>query len=230
MLLRLLLLAAPLLALSPQPVHAETPAMAAMRGTAEQFLRAATADQPGEARIEIGRLPQDTRYAACRKWEPFLPAGARVWGRLSLGMRCAEGMRASFYIPTQVRVFGAYLVAARTISIGQSVQAEDLQITEGERSQQAADLLLEPAQALGYTARTTIPAGRPLQAAHLRLPPLIEAGEQVKLIANGSGFAVTNSGQALSSAIQGQRLRVRLASGRVVEAWATAPGTAEIRH
>jgi flagella basal body P-ring formation protein FlgA len=41
--------------------------------------------------IELGELDSRLRLAPCAKVEPFLPPGARLWGKTRLGLRCTEG-------------------------------------------------------------------------------------------------------------------------------------------
>ena len=48
---------------------------------------------PGAMRVEIepGRLDPRLRLAPCEHIEPYLPPGARAWGRSRIGLRCVQG-------------------------------------------------------------------------------------------------------------------------------------------
>ena len=48
---------------------------------------------PGALRVEIepGRLDPRLRLAPCERIEPYLPPGARAWGRSRVGLRCVQG-------------------------------------------------------------------------------------------------------------------------------------------
>jgi flagella basal body P-ring formation protein FlgA len=49
----------------------------------------------------------------------------------------------------------------------------------------------------------------------VRAPQVFQAGAQVRVLAQGSGFLVTGEAQALSAGVVGQAARVRMDSGRV---------------
>lgn len=219
-----------LLGLAATAAPATTPAQDKMSRTVEDFLRAQSASAPGQVSIEVGKLPEAERYGACTHWQAFLPAGARAWGRVSVGLRCSSGGNFSLYASARVRVDGAYLVAARPIANGQSLATDDIKIVQGELTAQAADLLLADVVAVGQIARTAIATERPLQATLLRPAAVIQAGQMVKIITQGTGFSVSNEGQALAAASAGQSVRVRLANGNIVNGIARAQGWVEVRN
>src|SRR5437867_13048141 len=45
----------------------------------------------GEVEISVGEPDPRLTLAPCARYEPFLPPGARLIGRTSLGVRCVEG-------------------------------------------------------------------------------------------------------------------------------------------
>ncbi len=55
-----------------------------------------------------------------------------------------------------------------------------------------------------------------MRQAHIKSRQWFAAGETVKLVAAGDGFALEGAGQALTNGIEGQPARVRTESGRVV--------------
>src|SRR5690606_8630019 len=61
----------------------------------EQALRVYLQDELsgsfGRADITIGDVDPRLHMAPCARIEPFLPAGARLWGRGMVGVRCVEG-------------------------------------------------------------------------------------------------------------------------------------------
>lgn len=208
---------------------AQTPTQTAMTRAAEDFLREQSTTLPGQTSIEVSPPPDATRYASCQHWQAFLPAGARAWGRLSVGLRCVAGGSFSLYLNARVRVEGSYLVAARPITNGQTIAAGDIKLIQGELTAQAHDLLLAESDAIGRVARTAIAPERPLQASLLRTEAVVAAGQTVKVIMQGQGFSVSNEGQALAAASLDQPVRVRLASGKIVTAVARGKGLVEVR-
>ena len=79
--------------------RAEPPAQAPAAQAIRMFLERATTGLPGRVAIEFGALDAQARPAPCARVEPFLPAGARLWGRTSLGLRCSDGTGWSAFMP-----------------------------------------------------------------------------------------------------------------------------------
>lgn len=195
----------------------------------ESFLVERSASLAGKVDVEVGPIAENERHAACRRWEAFMPEGARVWGRVSVGVRCTVGANAGLYVTAKVKVIGRYLVAARGLAGGQPLSAEDMKYVDGELTAQPADILLSEQEALGLVTRAFIPADRPLRAAFLRQDVAVTAGEVVKVIARGSGFTVAAEGQAITSGGIGQSVRVKNSSGAVLTATITNKGVVETR-
>ena len=57
---------------------------------------------------------------------------------------------------------------------------------------------------------------------------LLKAGAQVRVSAQGPGYAVTSAGQALSAGSVGQTVRVRMDNGRIVSGIVSEDGTVTI--
>ena len=49
---------------------------------------------PLRMEVSVGALDERLRLAPCARVEPYLPAGARLWGRTRLGLRRRDGRRA----------------------------------------------------------------------------------------------------------------------------------------
>ena len=203
---------------NPAPVRAEV----------ARFLDIQSRSLPGEVSIQVGDFAADNALPPCIQLEAFLPPGSRPWGRLTVGVRCLAPSTWSAYVPAEIRVRGTYLVTAVPLVAGQVVGPDDLRRETGELSAQAADILTDPSQAIGYAARVSLATGKPLAASHLRLPPAVVQGQPVKVVSRGSGFQVANDGTALSTAGDGQSAQVRLSNGQVVRGVARNGGFVEI--
>lgn len=201
---------------------------APVRTEISRFLNIQTRSLPGEVNIKVGDFTIDNQLPPCLQLEAFLPPGARAWGRITVGIRCLAPSAWSAYVPAEVRVKGLYLITAAPLSAGQILGPDDVRREAGELTAQAPDVLTDPTQAVGHAAKTSLAAGRPLTASHLRLPPAVVQGQPVKVIYRGPGFQVANDGTALSSAGDGQGAQVRLANGQVVRGVARNGGFVEI--
>jgi len=71
-------------------------------------------------------------------------------------------------------------------------------------------------------------AGQALRQSMVKAPSLFKAGAQVRVSAQGPGYAVTSAGQALSAGSVGQTVRVRMDNGRIVSGIVSEDGTVTI--
>lgn len=194
----------------------------------EQFLRTQTAGSPYA--ISHSVTPLDARLALvpCRAMEFFLPAGARLWGASTVGVRCAGDAPWSILVPVHVTVSGAYVVLARATPPGHVLAPSDLRLQQGDLTQLPAGVLSEVDQGIGKIAGNALAAGQALTRDALRAPAVIQQGQTVLLQTSGQGFRVTAEGKALNNAQDGQVTQVRTASGQTVTGIARAGGVVEV--
>lgn len=202
----------------------------ALRAHVEQFAHQQLAGQPGEIRVEVGALDPALRLPACQRLEVFLPAGVRLWGSVSLGVRCAAGANWTVYVPVTVRVQAPVVTAARPLPAGRLLTVEDLAVQTQDLTQLPPGVLTDPAQAVGQTLNVGLMPGYPLRQDMLRAPWVIRQGQTVKLIAQGGGFRVSAEGRALNNASAGQSVQVRTPSGQTVTGVARADGSVEVSY
>jgi flagella basal body P-ring formation protein FlgA len=211
-----------------------TEAMATAPADLGARLRVFVEQQPlpfdGEVEIVVGEPDPRLNLAACTHYEPFIPAGTRLWGRASLGMRCVAGANWTAYVPVQVKVFGPALVAARPIARGQALSVEDFRLERVEWTQWAPGVLAVAAdQADGRVATRGIQPGEALRRDMLRTLPLFQAGEPIKVVYAGPGFSVNTEGKALTLGHEGQAAQAALGGGRVVTGVARSGKVLEVR-
>lgn len=196
----------------------------------ERWMKIQTQGLPGQVSVEVGDLDPGNQLVPCPGFDVSRPQGAKTWGRTNVLVRCLGEAGWRVYVPVHVRIQADYLITARPIVRGQAVVAEDLATQVGDLSELPASILTDPALAIGKSAASSIPAGRPLRADMLRAVTVVRQGQTVKLISRGPGFAVANDGRALSSAVVGQVVQVRLGNGQVVSGIAGEGGVVEVTH
>lgn len=201
-----------------------------VKAVVEDFLRVQTKGLPGRVTSEVGAIEALNNLPPCDAFEAFLPSGARLWGRSTVGVRCVASATWSLFVKVQVRVYGSYLVAAHNLSQGQVVSAADVAAQEGDLAELPGGILTEVNQAVGRTMTMGISAGRPLRSDNLRAVMAIQQGQSVKVISGGSNFQVSTEGKALNSATAGQVAQVRLSSGQVLSGIARPGGVVEIKY
>lgn len=214
-----------------------SPALAAQRQDF-QALRAQAAiwleGQIGEAhpdaraRVTIGPIDARLHLAHCAGPRFFLATNARLWGRGSLGAVCADGTTEwTLYMTFDSRLSGPALVATRPLPARHPPRAGDVELREVEYLQSPDRYPRE----LPAGARVTRPlaAGQAIDIGMLALPNVIRSGNRVVVVARGDGFDVTQEGVAMNNAAAGERVRVKTASGRVIQGIAGADGRIEVR-
>ncbi|QQJ96971.1 flagellar basal body P-ring formation protein FlgA [Burkholderia ambifaria] len=215
-------------AASPQP--ATPPGQQdpdAIRRTALAFLQQQIAGLPGKTTATVATaFPRG--LAACTTLEPFLPTGARLWGRTTVGVRCAGERPWTVYLQAKVAVQATYYVAARQIAPGEPLTVADLVARDGDLTVLPLAVITDPAQAVGATALARISAGLPLRQDMLKSAASVSAGQTVRVVAAGPGFTISAEGSALANAAPGQSIRVRMAAGQIVTAIVKDAGTVEI--
>jgi flagella basal body P-ring formation protein FlgA len=190
----------------------------------------AAAGVGSQARIEVtlGEINPRLQLAPCARIEPFLPAGARLWGRSHIGLRCVQGATWSVQMPVTVRVFGPALVAGRPLSANTPLVDADFTEAEVEWTREVQGVATAATQLENRVLTRPLAAGQPVPLAALRAPQVIAAGDPVKLLGQGRGFAITATAVALAPAQDGQAVRVRTESGRIVTGTARAGRRVEV--
>ena len=204
------------------PARADSEIAARVRA----LLEGASLPDGSDVEISVGDPDPRIQLAPCRSYEPFVPSGARLWGRTSIGVRCTDGASWTIYLPTVIKVFGPALVAARPLVRGQTVTAEDVRVDRVELTAVPPGVLGAGDALDGRTTTRAFAAGEPLRRDLLRAPNVLQAGEMVRVQAGGAGYAITTEGKALAAASDGQAIQVAVGnkvlsgiarSGKVVE-------------
>jgi flagellar basal body P-ring formation protein FlgA len=203
------------------PANAEDAAPALAAGLVDQVRSLALdkAAPPSAARVEVvvGQLDPRLHLAPCERIEPYLPANVRLWGKSRIGLRCKEGRTAwNVYLPIVVKVWGRALIVPAGVAAGSVIAETDLDEAEVDLAEESTPVFLDPKLVVGRTLAQALRPGQAVRQAHIKSRQWFAAGETVKVVAVGEGFALESVGQALTNGIEGQPARVRTENGRVV--------------
>jgi flagellar basal body P-ring formation protein FlgA len=166
--------------------------------------------------VQVGQLDPRVQLAPCQQIEPYLLPGTRLWGRTAIGVRCVEGANWRVALPVTVSVWGKALVAAAPLSAGMLPSEELWREDEVELTRETGTPVTDPAQLVGKTLIRQVAAGQTLRHEFFRIAQTVAPGDPVQIRLNGRGFSILADGQALAGAGEGQSLRARTDSGRVV--------------
>ncbi len=164
-----------------------------------------------EVTVELKTDP--THLLRCENPVFSTPGNSRLWGNISVMMRCGDEKR---FIQVQVRAVGHYLVATRSVPRGAILDAQSLTLKRGRLDNLPAQALSLMEQAVNAITLRDITPDMPLTRSMIRQPWRVKAGQQVRVIANGDGFSVNSEGRALNNVAVGQHARVRMDSGQII--------------
>lgn len=102
------------------------------------------------------------------------------------------------------------VVPTRTIRPKQVISAADLEI----KPMDVAGAVADPNLLIGQEARVALYPGRPVHAADVGAPALVDRNDVVTLVFVTSGLSITTEGRALGRAAVGERVRVMNLSSR----------------
>ena len=181
---------------------------------------------PLRMEVSVGTLDSRLRLAPCARVEPYLPAGSRLWGRTRLGLRCVEGATAwNVFLPVTIKAFGPAWVLNNNVTTGTVLTAADASESEVDWAAEVAPVIANPEQWVGQVASRQLMAGQAVRQSMVRASSVFRAGAQVRVVAQGPGYSVTSSGQAMSNGTVGQTVRIRMSNGRLISGIVNEDGT-----
>lgn len=210
--------------------HSATSQPAPLSGSArpviEHFILTQTVGQVGKVSISID-TPISGALPPCEALEPFLPNSSRLWGRVSIGVRCNGNQPWTRYVPAYVAVVGPYYVAARQINTGQTLMPADVTVREGDLTTLPGNVIVDSAQLNGMIASNRIVAGAPLRRELLHSVAVVQLGQTVKVVTQGAGFVASTEGKAMTNAAVGAMVQVKMQGGQVLSGVVRPDGIVE---
>lgn len=192
------------------------------------FLQTQTIGYPGKVKTQVGTIDPNLKLANCHDLQVFLPSGSRAWGKTTVGAKCETPSAWTIYVQANVSVLAQYLVATSPLAQGHIVTSQDIMFETGDLSQLPAGVFTEASQAVGRSVNISMNAGTVLRHEMLKVTPVVQLGQTVKLVSSGEGFSVSAEGKAMAKANEGQVVQVKVASGQLVTGIARAGGQIEV--
>jgi flagella basal body P-ring formation protein FlgA len=193
-----------------------------LQGLAQKWAHAAVASTyqgsavPLRLEVVVGALDSRLKLAPCGNVEPYLPVGARWWGSTRVGLRCVDGLsRWNVTLPATVSAFGNAWVMRDQLPAGAVLTEANAVAVEVNWAQDANAVLPEMNLWLGQVATRALSTGQTLRQGMVKPAQVFQAGSQVRVTAQGTGFQISSDAQALSAGVVGQLARVRMDNGRI---------------
>ncbi len=132
-------------------------------------------------------------------------------------------------ISARVDVFQKVYGVVEPLRRGRRLTTADLVELRLPHTTLARDAVIDPSAVEGAQLRRAVKPGEPLREAWLQVPPVIERGDRVRMVAVRGALRITARGEALSDGVRGAYVRVRnLDSRKVVSGRVTGPGEIEL--
>ena len=202
--------------------------LVAIEQAVSAWLDQGLANSPGKATYRMTLIDQRLRLAPCHEYDIGLPPGYRLVGKTMVRVACVSGAGWRINLPVQISIKATYYVAARPLAAGKEIRESDLQAQEGDLAQLPGSVVLDPAHALGRVLNSAVAAGNPVRQEMLRAPIVIVQNQRVKVRFHEGNIEIANEGVALSSAQEGQAVRVKVGSGQLITGTARATGNVSV--
>lgn len=127
-------------------------------------------------------------------------------------------------LPARISISGKVVLTRRYLKRHHEIAARDLFVAEKNLLPLPADVVTDPAEAVGKRTTLTLNGEEILRSSMLETPPLVKKGDRVNLIIEREGFKITAGGEALEEGRRGERVKlINLASkkeisGRILDA------------
>lgn len=190
--------------------------------------RVAQQDTSGQVTVDV--TPALAKAGLCQAPCPFMPAGQRLRGSVTVGVKCVneQGNEMPRYYRAYIGIEDNYVVASRDLMPGTLITATDLAQQHGDITRLANPnvALAQTSELVGKRLTRRVLAGAALNTNMVQAPVVITRNSRVTVIARRAGFTITAQGTAMDEAPSEGQLRIRMDSKKIIMARATAPGEA----
>lgn len=168
---------------------------------------------------EASALDTRLRLKKCSEaLQTFGNGGDMRSSRLTVGVRCTGESPWTLYVPVTVNALVPVVYTSKPLLRGEVVESANLEIRQEPLDRSPRNALQSLEQVIGMEVARAMPANTPLSLSNLRSPKLIRQGQEVIILAEGSGLAVRMAGNALKNGGKGEVIPVKnSSSGRVLE-------------
>ena len=179
--------------------------------------------------VSIGNIDARLTLPTCgAPLEAFLPPGAKIQGKTTVGIRCQAPRPWTLYVPANVTTMSQVLVTNLPLRRGHLIRTEDVSLQSRDASSLKHSYLSDPEDVIGKVLKKNLARKALLTSSVLTEPHIIDKGQHVDLQAGSAGLHVRVSAIALSGGAVGEKIRVKnLSSSKIVEGTILASGAVQ---
>jgi flagellar basal body P-ring formation protein FlgA len=154
-----------------------------------------------------------------------LPNRQGTPSRVAVAVSCSGSPGWSIQVPVQMQVFRQVLVTSRPLARGDIAGPADVHTEERDITRLGYGYVESLDQIAGHSLSRPLIAGAVLEPGDLNGRQIVQAGEEVALVADLDGIEVRTSATALDGGDTGAHLRVRNGnSGKIIDGIVTGAG------
>src|SRR5690625_1323141 len=193
------------------PAMAERQDLEQLRGQVEQFLLNHYAQSEAKrVNVEVGHLDARLQLSQCpQNLELELNDASNSGGNISVHTRCRSGQPWSLYVPAEVDLYRPVVVAARNLSRGTRLSADEVSVVLRNTSCLRQGFVDAEKAVVCMELRRPLKRHEPFRTGLLVEPLAVNRGAEVRLEAEIGGITVSTRGTAMSTGRGGQHRRVR---------------------
>ena len=192
------------------------------------FLKTQSAGSPGKVEITANPIDKNLKLSFCPAPQVFFPSNSKAWGKTTIGIQCGQPNAWNIYVEVNVSIIGDYVVAANHLTQGQSLTSADLMLQKGDLTTLPIGFFTNTSTAVGRVARVSLASGTVIKQEMLKMPIIVAQGQNVRVNGIGQGFSVSTEGQALTNAVEGELVKVRVPNGTIISGTAKNNGQIEV--
>ncbi len=214
----------------PAVYATETQNLTEIKSAAEQFLtkQTATLFQHQKVRIMMGNLDPHLKLPKCTHPLTIQPDMDLSKSNNTIQVSCHGEISWGVRIGYKLQRFAQVLTPSKTISKGEKITENDLQLTENDITS-LNSYFTDKSSVVGQVAKTIILPGQIIQTTQIIPAKYVKRGEMVTLIAEIPGLKITSKGTALNDGTLGESIQVKaLGSKRIVDATVVSEHTVKV--
>lgn len=197
-----------------------------------EFLKQKTSHLDGKITLNIKEIDLEKfNFEKCEKLDFFIPNGSKEVGQTTVGIKCSDSNASkpnSVILQAEIIQEKKYLITKRKMNVGEEIKEEDIAEEFGDVSRFYFKYYEDPKDVVGKKVKNLIPEGQTIRDANLALPIVIQYNQNVTVITGVGGYRVTAIGKSMNLAYEGQQIRVKMPSNKIILGVAQADGTVKL--
>ena len=138
------------------------------------------------------------------------PRSRQLMGRcpISVDFSVDGRVQKKVWTNAMIEVLGQVVVTRKPLGRFKPITADDIEVRTLDLANLPANVLSDPAAAIGKRTKRAIGSQMPLRADHIELPPLVKRGDLVVIIAESESMKITTLGQVKKKGRLGELIPV----------------------